>query len=264
MPDKLKIVALGSGNLAHHLVPALRDIDCHITQVYSRDISRAKSLAHLVEADAIDDITHLDTEADVYIIMIKDDALESFVDQLPCFNASQTLAHTAGAKAIDILGMRAINYGSFYPLQTFKKNQAMDMSKVPFFINGNNATATANLRIIARMISSKVEVYSDYERMKYHLAAVFVNNFNNHLACLTQNFLESNGLKFEHLKAIIKTGNEKILQMQACQSQTGPAVREDHLLMEKHLEIIKDDKQLSDIYKIISKSIIDQHRKEKA
>ena len=136
------------------------------------------------------------------------------------------------------------------------------MVRVPFLIHGNNAYTTRTLRVIARKLSSKVIECNDENRLKYHLSAVLMNNFTNHLACRAHSFLKENELDPSFLNPIIETSFEVIKQGKACNNQTGPARRQDYKLMNNHLELIKKDPHLSKIYKTLSDSIIDYYKKE--
>ena len=256
MPDTIKIVAIGSGHLASHLVPALHDIGCEILQVYSRSIYNANSLAHQVNAEAINELEKLNPEADIYLVMIKDDHIESLCNFLPSLSGKQILAHTAGARSIDVLAEASENYGAFYPLETFRKGQEKNMKEVPFLVNGNNDHTTRSLRVLARRISDNVSESSDDDRLKYHISAVFINNFVNHLACLVHQYLDDNDLDISYLDAITKSGFERILSHESCSSQTGPAQREDHQLIRKHLKMLEDAPHLGNVYKTLSDSII--------
>lgn len=260
MPDTLKLVALGAGNLASHLVPALDNIGCDILQVYSRSIYNANSLAHSIDSEATADLAKINKQADLYLFMLKDDALEDFLKVFPSPGKNALFVHTAGAKSIEVFREYTNNYACLYPLQSFRKKQSMDMSSVPFLVNANNDFSLRNVRMLARKISHTVNECSDEDRLRYHLSAVLVNNFTNHLHCLANNFLEEYALDSNLLKPIISTGYEKIIDGDPCKSQTGPAQRGDLKLIRKHLQLIKSDSRLSLIYKTISDSITENNK----
>ena len=149
----IKVVSIGAGNLAHHFIPALHKAGCEILQVYSRTLNNAAKLARKVSATATNNLTHLNKEAEVYLIMVKDDAIKEVIDQLPEFRSDQVLAHSSGATSTQILGKKAAQFGSFYALQSFKKNRPADLEKIPFLIFGNTPYATRLLRMMARQLS---------------------------------------------------------------------------------------------------------------
>jgi predicted short-subunit dehydrogenase-like oxidoreductase (DUF2520 family) len=251
----IKVVSIGSGDLAHHFIPAFHKAGCDILQVYSRNLSNAEKLSIKVKATATDSLGQLNTEAEVYLLMVKDDAIKEVVAQLPQLNSKQILAHSSGATSIILLGKKAENYGSFYALQSFKKNKPADLSEIPFFIFGNTPLATRVLRMMARQLSPTVQEVDDKSRLRYHLAAVIMNNFTNHLACKTSQFLEDNHLDPKVLLPIVKSSFDKILNSDPCLIQTGPARRNDVKVEAKHLALIKEDAYLSAIYKSLTQSI---------
>ena len=251
----ISIVSIGSGNIAHHFIPALHKIGCEILQVYSRNLEHAQKLAYKVKAKACNELGALNTEADLYLIMVSDDAIPEIITQLPTLGPTQILAHTSGATPTLPLKKKATNIGSFYALQSFRQNKKQDLSEVPFLILGNNAETTRVLRMIARQLSPSVTEVTDQNRLRYHLAAVLMNNFTNHLACLTHSFLDEHQLDPHILKPIVESTFEKILTQNPCENQTGPAKRNDTKIENKHLQLIEDKPYLIAIYKSLSQSI---------
>ena len=87
-----------------------------------------------------------------------------------------------------------------------------------------------------------------------HLGAVWVNNFPNHLYYLSESLLKKHHLPFELFgPLILSTAENGIKNPKA--SQTGPAKRNDKKTMKEHLKLLPD-KNYRDLYKMLSKSII--------
>ena len=115
------ITLIGAGNVATHLGKAFLNNGFSINQVYSKSIDNAYSLASELNAMPCDDIKFITDESDIYIICIKDDAINGIVEQISCKN--KIIAHTSGSIPLSVLnGFN--NYGIFYPLQTFSKNKS--------------------------------------------------------------------------------------------------------------------------------------------
>lgn len=256
MSKEFNIVSIGAGNVANHLIPALHSLGCKISQVYSRDIRNARSLARKVKANAIDSFELLDDSSDLYLIMVHDDIIKDIVSELPQLDSNQFLAHTSGATPTNFLIRKAKNYGSFYPLQSFKKGRQLALEEVPFLLYGSNPKTLRKFRMLARQLSPVVKEANDNERLKYHLAAVLMNNFTNHLACLTEKYLNDEQLDPKILKPITSYTFSRIAKSSSvCEIQTGPAKRDDNTVIKKHLALIKEDKTLTEIYKVMTKSI---------
>lgn len=263
MPNPIRITAIGSGNVAWHITKALKNIDCKINQVYSKNRDNALRLALRLNCDYTDSLSDLNTDSDLYLIMINDDAIIETVSKMPLLNNRQIVAHTSGSVPSTILSKKYEHYGSFYPLQTFLRNQDVDVSEVPFLVYGNTPESLRFLRMTATKLSSNVSEVNDYERLHYHLSAVFINNFTNHIACIADQLLDKCNLDSSILSPLIETTFKKIIQGNTCANQTGPAIRNDRKLIKKHLQLLKDDDTWKNVYKSISDSIKDQYEDPK-
>lgn len=93
------------------------------------------------------------------------------------------------------------------------------------------------------------------------MAAVFASNFSNHMLTLSKGILEQNNLTFDLLKPLISETINKSLAIGPEDAQTGPAKRGDLEILDRHMEFLTEDETLSEIYKLISQSIIDHHSK---
>lgn len=255
MPKTIRVVGIGAGNIAHHLIPALKHIGCDIVQIYSRSIKNARKLSSKVDALAINKLTKIADDADFYLIMIADDAIKEVAEQLPQLDDKQFIAHTSGSTPISVLKKTASSFGSFYPLQSFRKDQKLELSKVPFLVCGNTDASKRFFRALAKKLSTKVSECEDIDRLRYHMAAVFANNFTNHLACVSSEILSESKLDPKILKPIMASTYERILKDDACKIQTGPALRGDLKTQKKHHKLLKDNPEWKSMYQSISKSI---------
>lgn len=248
----MKIVFIGSGNVATHLAKALHNAGQDIVQVFSRNMENARVLSSLFSANATDDIRQIIPNADIYIFSVKDDVLPELISQIP--SNKGLWVHTAGTVPVDVFASYSQNYGVFYPLQTFSKERAIDFSAIPIFIEGCNNEVTSILEKLAKSISDNVRFLSSEKRRYTHLAAVFACNFVNHMYVLASEVLEQGDVPFHVLEPLIKETAAKIREMTPQEAQTGPAVRFDEKVISKHLELINDE-ATREIYNIISNSI---------
>ncbi|NJN34896.1 MAG: DUF2520 domain-containing protein [Saprospiraceae bacterium] len=90
--------------------------------------------------------------------------------------------------------------------------------------------------------------------MALHIAAVFVNNFTNHLFKIGHDIIEENGFPFEVLKPLIAETVKKISFHNPADVQTGPAQRGDKNTIEKHLNFLEKT-EYSEIYTVLTKKI---------
>lgn len=255
----VKVVIIGSGNVAQHLIAAFQNAqnsgtEIELIQVYSRQTA---SVSHLLNLEQI--TNDLDTllEADLYIIAVSDDAIGAISSQLPFKN--RLVVHTSGSVPLHALD-EDNRKGVFYPLQTFTKNKAVDFKIIPICLESENATDYQLLDKVAKSISEKVFAINSEQRKALHVAAVFVNNFTNHLYQVGQEICEENQVPFEILKPLIAETANKIMVLSPEEAQTGPAKRNDTITIEAHEAFLSNKNHLK-IYKTLTQSIQENGKK---
>ncbi len=249
----MRIVLIGSGNVATHIGKALYEAGHEVMQVYSRDIENAINLSASIDAAGINEISRLVQTADVYILSVKDDALDSVIKALPKLNG--LVCHTAGSISIDVLD-RFDKYGVFYPFQTFSKEKQVNFEKISVLIEANDEGSLKKLKRLGASISTKVSEVSSLQRCQLHVSAVFACNFVNHLYCMADDLLKQSGLSFDLIKPLIKETAEKVMSLPPYQTQTGPASRDDQHVIDKHMEMLKGLEPYASVYKMLTDSIL--------
>jgi predicted short-subunit dehydrogenase-like oxidoreductase (DUF2520 family) len=254
-----KVTIIGSGNVAQHLIVAFQNsqnmgTEIDLIQVFSR---QKESISHLLDLNKItDDLESLE-EADLYIIAVSDDAIAAVSSQLPFKN--RLVVHTSGSISLNALDDDN-RKGVFYPLQTFTKNKDVDFKTIPICLESENATDFQLLEKVAKMISDKVFAINSEQRKALHVAAVFVNNFTNHLYQIGSEICQENQVPFEILKPLIAETAQKIMVLSPEEAQTGPAKRNDTNTIEAHEAFLSNENHLK-IYKTLTQSI--QHNGKK-
>lgn len=251
------ITILGSGNVATHLANQLSKHAFNIIQVYSRNITNANELAQQVAAEPIDNISELNNSSDLYIICLSDSIIEKVVERFEF--TDKLVAHTAGSMSIDVL-KRFKNHGVFYPLQSFTKNRSLDFETIPICIEANSKENENKLLALANKLSNNVNLLQSEERKQYHLAAVFANNFANHMFAAADSLLKKNKLNFDLLKPLILETAQKIQKLSPIEAQTGPAIRNNMAVIDSHIQQISLP-ELEKLYSFVSNSIIALHNK---
>ena len=257
--QKIKnITVIGSGNVATHLCKHLFDAKYKIDCIYSRDINKAKLLAKSVNANAVDDIAGLPAKSDLFLMAISDNAIDIVAKQLNKYLGRKiNVVHTSGMVSSAIFRDYFDNYGVFYPLQTFTKNRDLDISKVPFCITANNKKLEKNLSVLANKISTNINIINDKERMKLHVAAVFVNNFTNFMFIIGKDITEKENLNFELLFPLIEETTAKILEGYNQKNiQTGPAIRSDKNTIKEHLKYLEKFPKYMKVYKTLTQLLM--------
>jgi predicted short-subunit dehydrogenase-like oxidoreductase (DUF2520 family) len=260
--NKMKIVLIGAGNVATHLGKKLVEVGEEVVQVYSRSLSNASELATTLGARPHDDLYGLTAHADLYIIAVSDDAIAEVVKKLGHLPLEDKLVvHTSGATPSKLFeaALSLERTGVFYPLQTFTKGRQLDFSEIPICIFASQPADLEVLEALARKLSSHVYQVNDAQRAWLHLAAVFVNNFTNHLFEIGHSTLKKQQLPFEMLLPLIRETVAKLDGSAPKLKQTGPAVRNDWTTTERHLTQLNGRGDLQDIYRILTKHIKRTH-----
>ena len=247
-----RIFMIGAGNVATHLSQALQKNGHEITQVFSKTQSNAISLSEKLGCSYTNELHNIDP-CDIAIIAVKDDVINEVASLLNC---RIPIVHTSGTKDLAILGKGVI--GVFYPLQTFSKNKIVDFQNIPICIEANNSKFLQFLNNLANSISNNVHQLSSEQRNYLHLSAVMVNNFSNLMYQMATEICEKNKISFDLLKPLIQETSNKVQQMTAIETQTGPARRKDVQTIERHLTLLDSDKEKRKIYEILTESILNR------
>lgn len=250
-----QIVFIGAGNLAVNLAVALYRKGFRVTQIYSRTEESAKTLADKVNAGWVTDLKEVTHRATLYIIALKDAALIELLPQITAGKSDALLVHTAGSVPMDIWKGLTPRYGVLYPMQTFSKQREVDFSEIPFFIEALHAEDVFLLKEIASSLSNKVYEAHSEQRRSLHLAAVFACNFTNHMYTLAADILEKHGLPFDAMLPLIDETARKVHHLPPLQAQTGPAIRYDKNVIDKHLELLSEYPEARNVYEMLSESI---------
>ena len=253
-----RIALFGAGNLAVNLAKALTLAGYRFTQVYSQTTESATWLANRLNASAITNPADFDHSADVIIFALNDSALPHIIEQIEF--TGQLALHTSGSVPLEVFKGKADHYGVLYPLQTFSKSRAVKFQEVPLFIEASSSKDLANLKMLAESLATKVYLADSAQRRQLHLSAVFANNFVNHFYSLASEMIKKSGFTYDVLKPIIlETALKAIESDNPSTVQTGPAVRLNKEIVEKHLEMLASKPDLQNLYTFATNSIVKLH-----
>ena len=246
----IKISIIGYGNVAQHLIQAFRqNTEISIEQVFVRENTNV--LAHAEGFEMISDWSQM-VPADVIIIAVSDDAVAEVSAKILLKN--QLIVHTSGSVSFEEMSENN-RRGVFYPLQTFTKNKAVNFKEIPICIESEFSADLAILKKLANAISEKTYIINSQQRKALHVAAVFVNNFVNHLYQIGNEICEENQVPYEILEALISETAAKVQTLLPHEAQTGPAKRNDQGTIDAHLDFLKSDAAKQSIYKLLTQSI---------
>lgn len=249
-----KVSIIGAGNVGHNFGKAFRQAGYIINEIYSRTQKSAMLLSQTLNCDYTTDLGKLKGNSDLYILAVNDDALEDVLKSIKIMD--KTIVHTSGSTPINVFdGMGFKSFGIFYPVQSFSKNETESLSPIPICVEGNNKETEDLLYSLASSVSTKVYALDSKKRKALHVAAVFANNFTNHLFHIADDLLKQNKISFEIIRPLLEKTAGKIKTESPLNAQTGPAVRNDRKVIDNHIEYLKDQAAYKEIYEVITANI---------
>ena len=252
MSKFFKVAIIGAGNVGWHLARALEDAGHYVTDIYSRRKAKGLELANrLYDTRVTNSLNLKESQAEIFLLSVSDDKLEEVAAKVK-IPPYAIIAHTSGTQSLKVLSAYHDNAGIFYPLQTFTKGVSVDLKEVPICIEALNQPSEKVLQSLGESISDEVyNVLSD-DRKVLHVAAVFACNFSNHMYTIAQDILEKHDIDFGLLHPLIVETVNKALSVGPVESQTGPAQRNDHETLKKHLKFLRYDSDYRKIYRLLS------------
>ncbi len=250
------IVILGTGNVAFHLAVFFRGCNIKILQIFGRNFTEGENMSKMFNSEFVDNILQISDKADLYIFAMTDTS-NSDIAVKASHLKGKFLVHTSGSLDSAIFKNITDRYGVLYPFQTFTKNiEILDYQKIPFCIEASDTKSLNELKELIDRLGCKFYEMDYEKRKKLHLSGVFASNFMNHCVYLAEKILKNAEIDKEIMSALLEQSFHKILKNGAYQSQTGPAIRHDEIIMNKHLELLENNPLEKEIYQKLSESII--------
>ena len=248
----MNVVILGAGNVATHFGMLLKKGRHQIVQVYDRTPSKGRALAGKLKSTAVSDIGKLHPDADAYLVALSDDAIKPVLKKFRFIPA--LIVHTSGSVPLSVFPAGMKSCGVIYPVQTLAL-KAGKPAEIPLSIEASGKAAERSIKQLAKSISPTIYMMNSAERKRVHLAAVFANNFPNHLFYLAEIMLTGNKLSREILHPLILATAKNAVEGNPEKVQTGPARRGDKNIMRTHLKMLEKHPEERKIYRLLSKSI---------
>lgn len=253
----LRVGLFGAGRVAGQLGPALVAAGHAVVFVWSRHAVTAGALAAgLPGAAVLPDLGAPLPPADVYLLAVPDAAVASVLAAV-AWPAGVVVAHLAGALPLAVFDSQPpVRGGVLYPLQTFSAGRAVDWAAVPLCVEAADARAQSRLLALARSLSNDVRLLASADRLRLHVAAVFANNFTNHLLGVADALLAEAGLPAALLAPLVhETVNKALAAGSPFAVQTGPAARRDAPTLGAHRAALAAHPAWLGIYNQLTDSI---------
>lgn len=247
---------IGTGNVAHWFVYAFQKAGIKIQQIYGRDLTKCQNLAETCDSETIQDLSKLKKTSDLYLFSVKDDSYEEVAAQIPFELPLAVL--TSGTISARVLAPVAPRFGTIYPCQTLNSGIDFSAVEVPLCVEGSDVDTEALLLQLAAQLSHRTLILHEEERRQLHLAAVFACNFTNALHGVAFDLLKNAKIEPHVLLPLLQNSLKKLNTMTPEEAQTGPAVRNDKQVINKHLDMLQGT-PYREIYEILTQEIHRQH-----
>jgi predicted short-subunit dehydrogenase-like oxidoreductase (DUF2520 family) len=247
-----KITFIGAGNVATNLSLELKKKGYEIVEVWSKTEASAAILANKLKCNTISNLDKI-SKTDLIIISVKDKYIKEVIDNIADKNTA--IVHTSGSVDLSVFAENK-NPAVFYPLQSFNKNIDVKFNNLPICIESNNSELEDKLVKIANSITQSVHLVNSEQREKLHIAAVFACNFTNHMLSISNKIMNDNSMDFDILKPLIEHTFKKAIKNTPKEMQSGPAIRGEYNIIEKHLNILEENHNLQILYSKITNHII--------
>lgn len=195
-----------------------------------------------------------DSNFDAVFFSIADDAYINAIKSFPY--DKKIMIHTSGSVPSTVFAKKTNRFGVIYPYQTINKSDKnINFRDIPLFVTASDKKTQNVLCQIAESLSDTVKIISDEQRLKLHLAAVFANNFTNHMIAIAQKLADENNLDISLLQPLLEKTFSRVKNESAAKLQTGPAIRGDLKVIKKHLKLLENHPEWQKIYSFVSESI---------
>ena len=249
----------GAGRVASALCSEIYNAGYKIDLIVSPGEENGRSLAVSCNA-SWSPLPEFPDSSDIIIVSVPDHALKGVLDNLRC-RTDALVVHTAGSFGMEVFPYHITEKGVFYPLQTFSRERKVEFSDLPVLIESSDIKSTITLEELAASLGGKTYFVSTNQRILLHLAAVFICNFTNHMLTMGKQVAEKGEIPFEIFYPLLKETISKAMEIGPEKAQTGPAVRNDHNTINKHIGLLSFSPELEKLYSEITKSIINYHYK---
>src|SRR3546814_12454841 len=157
---------------------------------------------------------------------------------------------------MEVLSWGSPNHGVFYPFQTFSRERETDTNGLPCCLEASNSFTATLLESLAKSIGGRIYQAGSAPRKVLHLAGAFACNFSNHCYVIAEELLREEGLEFDIIRPLILETAAKALSMSPRDAPTGPAVRDDQMVLSAHRELLPGKPSVPALYTFIYTSIL--------
>jgi predicted short-subunit dehydrogenase-like oxidoreductase (DUF2520 family) len=196
-------------------------------------------------------------DIDLYLLAVPDAGIAEASSHI---DPNAAVVHFSGGTSIEAIPQQ--HRAVCWPCQTLTKGTVIDYSTIPVvFECSDDHTRNLIERSLRKAWGTWTEANAQ-QRMMAHLAAVFSNNFTNHMQHVAHTLLNEAGLPTTLLQPMVKAHMMLLDHHEPSEVQTGPARRNDLTTLEKHAHVLSMHNDWKKLYELISEDIINTYHKK--
>jgi len=226
---RVKLGIIGNGRASWAFASTWRRIGWPITAIATRG-DRVETLA---------------AESDLILVAVSDRAIEEVVAAIPETHA--IIFHPSGA-------LPSMRGGfSLHPLKSLPPvGEPSDLKDTLLVFEGAHRDIAQQ---IATKASARFAEISASAKTRYHAGAVFGSNYVAALLDIAEELIGIDGAR-EDIAALARSAIDNWSAHTDTRRFTGPAARGDDAVIQRHLEILRDQPELAEIYRLLAARIV--------
>jgi len=264
---KPTIAIIGYGKVGRILIRAFINAGYALKMVVdSRSSSIDSSGLRRHQIPYVNQISQLPQDIEFLLICVPDNAIMSVVHELvksPFNLENKVIAHTAGAFSHQILN-RVRESGAlplaWHPFQTFTGDEGQELLHgITIGMDGDPEAIRVGERIAIDLGAIPLTITPEM-RPLYHLSGVFACNFMTALAGISVDMLMQGGMDerqaYQALGPLMTSTVRNIVTKGLPEAITGPLIRGDDKTIEVHQQVLADNPQALEVYRMLSRVIL--------
>lgn len=241
----MRLGILGGGRAAWAFGSAWKRIGWPLTGVWLRDASHSH-ISELLQTARMD-MADLARDSELLLIAVSDRAIPEVAKAIP--ESEAIVFHASGS----LLSLR--DGFSLHPLRALPPvGIEIDLKDTMLVFEGQHKRTA---KLIATAFGSRFCEVSPEQKPLYHAAAVFGSNYVAAMLEVAQRLMAKAGIDSarEDLVALALSAIENWRMHGDAKRFTGPAARGDREVLLRHLEALRGDAQLAQIYELLAAEI---------
>ena len=243
----MRLGIVGGGRAAWAFGSTWRRIGWPLAGVWLRDESHSH-IAELLETTRVE-LSELAIDADLLLLAVSDRAIPEVAALIP--ETESIIVHASGA-------LPSLRGGfSLHPLRALPAvGVPSDLQDTLLVFEGAHRRTA---RLIAVAAGARFAEITARNKPLYHAAAVFGSNYVAALLEISQRLLERAGVTEarEEIASLAQSGVENWRSHENEWRFTGPAARGETEVLTRHLEALRSDPELAEIYDLLARQITD-------